>query len=98
MNTRSAHSRVVQRLFRSPEVKGELSRFKLGNKYRRSHHIYIWRPGAWTKQCSWRKDQDGYKRKGGSCDRKGESCVKNYAGKEMTSVRRDKREARPCAA
>ena len=38
---------------RSPEVKGELSRFKLENKYRRSRHIYMWRPGARTKQCSW---------------------------------------------
>ena len=34
---------------RSPEVKGELSRFKLRNKYRGSRHIYIWRPSARTK-------------------------------------------------
>ena len=37
---------------RSPEVKGELSRFKLERKYRRCRRIYVWRPGAQTKQCS----------------------------------------------
>ena len=37
---------------RSPEVKGELSRFKLKRKYRKCRRIYMWRPGARTKQCS----------------------------------------------
>ena len=37
---------------RSPEIKDELSRFKLREKYRKCRHIYIWRPGARTKQCS----------------------------------------------
>ena len=37
---------------RSPEGKGELSRFKLRGKYRRDRQIYMWRPGARTKQCS----------------------------------------------
>ena len=37
---------------RSLEVKEELSRFKLKRKYRRCRRIYMWRPGAWTKQCS----------------------------------------------
>ena len=37
---------------RDPVVKGELSRFKLRGKYRKCRRIYIWRPGARTKQCS----------------------------------------------
>ena len=41
------------RTLRNPRVKGGLSRFKLENKYRRCCHIYMWRPGARTKQCSW---------------------------------------------
>ena len=36
---------------RSPDVKGELSRFKLREKYRKCHRIYMWRLGARTKQC-----------------------------------------------
>ena len=38
---------------RSSEIKGELSRFKLGRKVQEiASCIYTWRPGAWTKQCS----------------------------------------------
>ena len=38
---------------RSPEFKGELSRFKLERKVQEiASYIYMWRPGARTKQCS----------------------------------------------
>ena len=44
------------------------------------------------------KAKTDIRRKGGPCDRGEEGCVTSYVEKEMMSVRRDKREAKPCAA
>ena len=43
------------------------------------------------------KAKTDIRRKGGPCDRGEEGCVTSYVEKEMMSVRRDKREAKPCA-
>ena len=67
---KQAHTQELCEDSERSKDKGESSRFKLRRKYRGTRRINTWGPGAWTKQCSWQKSQDGYKWKSGSCDRR----------------------------
>ena len=53
--TRKCTLESSTKTLRDPDVKGELSRFKLKTKYRGSRRINTWGPGARTKQCSQRE-------------------------------------------